>query len=93
MRYILKINTATNWAVSSILMLVVLISLQLFCSNAHSKTPICTGKSIPMWSSCVGTQIVNGEYIYRGEYQEGKKHGYGVYIVISPQHKGNKYVG
>ena len=74
-------------------MLVVLISLQLFCSNAHSKTPICTGKSILMWSSCVGTQIVKGEYIYRGEYQEGKKHGYGVYIVISPQHKGNKYVG
>ena len=45
------------------------------------------------WNSCVGVHNVIGQYLYKGEFRNGNKDGYGIYIVTTPAHKGNKYIG
>ena len=68
--------------------------LVLLAGNAYgqSNLPACQGSDLSRWTNCTGSETTK-DYIYRGEFLNGKKHGFGAMNVIHPDFKGDKYVG
>lgn len=59
----------------------------------QSNLPACQGSDDSKWSNCAGESTLKEENNYKGEYLNGKKHGFGVMNVLHPDFKGDKYVG
>ena len=78
----------------NIISIILIVTLCLIVNaNSQEKLPICYGIDVKKWNSCVGVHNVIGQYLYKGEFRNGNKDGYGIYIVTTPAHKGNKYIG
>ena len=58
----------------------------------QSNLPECQGSDVSRWTNCTGRETTK-DFIYRGEFLNGKKHGFGAMNVIHPDFKGDKYVG
>lgn len=73
-----------------------LLSLAVVLSGAafgQSNLPACTGRDVSRWSNCSGEEIQSGHARYKGDFLNGKRHGFGVMDALHPNFKGDKYVG
>ena len=59
----------------------------------QSNLPACRGRDVSRWSNCTGEETLSGHSQYKGEFLNGKRHGFGVMNVLHPDFKGDKYVG
>jgi hypothetical protein len=59
----------------------------------QSNLPACQGRDVSRWSNCNGEETLSGHSQYKGEFLNGKRHGFGVMNVLHPDFKGDKYVG
>jgi hypothetical protein len=59
----------------------------------QSNLPECQGSDVSRWSNCTGEETHSGRHQYKGEFLNGKSHGFGVMNVLHPDFKGHKYVG
>ena len=68
--------------------------LVLMAGSAYgqSNLPPCRGSDVSRWSNCTGLQTTK-DFIYKGEFLNGKMHGSGQMNVLQPDFKGDKYVG
>ena len=68
--------------------------LVLLAGTAYgqSKLPACQGSDTNRWSNCIGEETRSGHSQYKGEFLNGKRHGFGVMNVLHPDFKGDKYV-
>jgi len=55
--------------------------------------PACKGTDVTKWSNCTGDSTLKDEYIYKGDFLNGKRHGFGIMNILQPNFKGDKYVG
>jgi len=65
---------------------------QVAIEAGQSKLPACQGSDTKRWSNCTGEETTS-EYIYKGEFLNGKQHGAGQMNILHPNFKGDKYVG
>ena len=73
--------------------LLLLYLLGLGSVYGQSNQPACQGSDTTKWSNCTGEGTQSGEFQYKGEFLNGKRHGFGVMSVLHPNFKGDKYVG
>ena len=66
---------------------------QLGIAYGQSNLPACQGSDASKWSRCIGEETLNGHSQYKGEFLNGKRHGFGVMNALHPDFKGDKYVG
>ena len=55
--------------------------------------PACSGRFSRGWTNCIGEKVIDGEYRYKGEFLEGKRHGFGQLDVLNPKFNGDQYSG
>ena len=60
---------------------------------AQSNLPACQGSGPSGWSNCFGEITVAGQHTYRGDFLNGRKHGFGTMNVLAQGFEGDKYVG
>ena len=70
-----------------------LVVLMMGNAYAQSNLPACQGRDVAKWSNCNGEQTRSAEFQYKGEFLDGKRHGFGVMSVLHPNFNGDKYVG
>ena len=69
------------------------LSLAASAALAQSTLPACTGKSPSAWTACSGTLTSGKTIIYTGEFQKGKKHGQGEWLIPQADGQYDRYVG
>ena len=63
-------------------------------SSPSLPTPTnCPGADVSRWTNCTGEITLKDKHSYKGEFLNGKMHGYGVMNILHPNFKGDKYVG
>ena len=70
-----------------------ILVLQIGAAYGQSNLPACQGRDVSRWSNCTGEETLSGHSQYKGEFLNGKRHGFGVMNVLHPDFKGDKYVG
>ena len=72
-----------------------LAKLQSDPAYRQSNLPTCSGINVSEWNKCNGEEVIKGtsNQLYRGEYLNGKKHGFGGIYDHYPQWIGDKYLG
>jgi hypothetical protein len=69
------------------------LSMTASCALAQSTLPPCAGKSTSAWSQCSGTLTSGKTIVYAGEFQKGKKHGQGEWLILQNAGQYDRYVG
>ena len=68
--------------------LLILCLITSCISYAQSNLPACSGNIPVFWDNCIGT-FEAGENVYKGEWRNGRKNGYGVLNYFD----GSRYIG
>ena len=72
---------------------ILILVLLTGAAYGQSNLPACQGSDVSSWSNCTGEDTGIGGSQYKGEFLNGKRHGFGVVNVLHPDFKGDKYVG
>jgi len=57
-----------------------------------SNLPTCKGLDVTKWSNCYGETTIR-DFLYKGEFLNGKMHGLGMMVLTNPDFKGGVIVG
>ena len=70
-----------------------ILALLTGTAYGQSNLPACQGSDVSKWSNCFGLITNKGDFSYKGEFLNGKMHGYGESIDLRAEFIGRKYVG
>lgn len=82
-----RLMTRTHW------LCWLALSMTASGALAQSTLPPCTGKSTSSWTNCSGTLTSGKTILYTGEFQKGKKHGQGEWLIPQASGEYDRYVG